>query len=107
MIAAPLVANFFLGVFFCNGIPHLFSGLQGLLFPTPFARPRGVGNSAPLANFFWGGPSNVLAGAVLLWSHPIPFEPGLSLLAAVLGAWRWVRACRYTSARSSVKKVSV
>lgn len=53
-VAALLVAPFFAGVFVCNAIPHLAAGLQGSPFPTPFARPRGVGNSSPLVNFYWG-----------------------------------------------------
>ncbi len=34
------------GALVCNCIPHLTAGLQGQNFPTPFAKPRGVGNSA-------------------------------------------------------------
>lgn len=48
------VATFFAGAFLCNCIPHLAAGLQGAPFPTPFAKPRGVGNSSPLVNFLWG-----------------------------------------------------
>jgi len=48
------VAVFFAGAILCNCIPHLTAGLQGVPFPTPFARPRGVGTSSPFANFLWG-----------------------------------------------------
>jgi hypothetical protein len=64
------VALFFAGALLCNSIPHLAAGLQGTPFPTPFARPRGVGNSSPLANFLWGS-SNVAAGALLYSLYPI------------------------------------
>ncbi|WP_322787962.1 hypothetical protein [Paraburkholderia nodosa] len=50
----PYVWLFFAGAFFCNAIPHLASGLQGLPFPTPFARPRGRGDSSPIVNVVWG-----------------------------------------------------
>jgi hypothetical protein len=48
------VLTFFAGAFLCNCIPHLSSGLRGAPFPTPFAKPKGVGNSPPFLNFLWG-----------------------------------------------------
>src|SRR5258707_15619629 len=48
------VLTLFAGAFLCNCIPHLSSGLRGAPFPTPFARPRGVGDSPPFLNFLWG-----------------------------------------------------
>jgi hypothetical protein len=39
------LALFFAGAFLCNAIPHLAAGTMGMPFPTPFARPRGIGNS--------------------------------------------------------------
>jgi hypothetical protein len=59
------LAWFFAGAFLCNAIPHLAAGLQGQPFPTPFARPRGVGNSPPLVNVLWGL-FNAVVGLVLL-----------------------------------------
>jgi hypothetical protein len=79
------VAAFFAGVFLCNGVPHLTSGLCGLPFPTPFAKPRGVGNSSPLVNFFWGL-FNVLAGAGLLARHPVSIGVDPGFIALVCGA---------------------
>jgi hypothetical protein len=79
------LALFFAGVFLCNSVPHLVAGLMGMPFPTPFAKPRGVGNSSPLINFLWGM-FNLLVGG-WLWSlfpvRPGPF-PGFVVL--VLGA---------------------
>jgi hypothetical protein len=66
------LSYFFAGLFLCNAIPHLASGLCGLSFPTPFARPRGVGRSSPLANFLWGL-FNVVTALFLLSRHP--FNP--------------------------------
>ncbi len=55
----------FLGaVFLSNALPHLAAGLRGEAFPTPFARPHGVGMSSPLVNFLWGS-ANLLAGLLL------------------------------------------
>jgi hypothetical protein len=62
--------NFFAGLFICNCIPHLASGLRGEPFPTPFARPRGVGDSSPLVNFLWGA-LNLFIGGALISSFPI------------------------------------
>jgi len=64
-----LLAHFFTGAFLCNSLPHLAAGLQGRSFPTPFARPRGVGHSTPLVNVLWGF-FNLLAGLALLTSYP-------------------------------------
>lgn len=61
------VCYFFAGLFSCNCIPHLVSGLQGSAFPTPFAKPRGVGDSSPLANFLWGLLNLVVALALLVY----------------------------------------
>ena len=59
------IACFFAGLFVCNSIPHLTSGLRGEPFPSPFSKPPGVGHSSALVNFLWGT-SNLIAGIVLL-----------------------------------------
>jgi hypothetical protein len=79
------VALFFAGALLCNCIPHLAAGLQGLPFPTPFARPRGIGNSSPLLNFLWGG-FNVFAGLAILSYHPVVLGPNFDCLAMAAGA---------------------
>jgi hypothetical protein len=79
-------ALFLAGAFVCNCVPHLTSGLQGVPFPTPFARPRGVGPSSPTLNFLWGG-ANLLVGVLLLSYKPlvVGFNMGFLLfLAGVL-----------------------
>jgi hypothetical protein len=77
------VALFFAGACLCNAIPHLAAGLQGIQFPTPFARPRGVGNSSPFLNFLWGL-FNFAVGLVLLSNHPVVvgLNPGCATIAA-------------------------
>ncbi len=80
------VALFFAGAFLCNSVPHLVAGLQGMPFPTPFARPRGIGNSSPLVNFLWGA-LNLAIGLFLLSLHPVAIGPNAdcySLAAGVL-----------------------
>ncbi len=79
------VALFFAGALLCNSLPHLVAGLQGMPFPTPFARPRGIGNSAPLVNFLWGA-FNVCAGLGLLSRHPVAVGLNLDSLALAAGA---------------------
>lgn len=59
-----LLLLFLAGALFCNSEPHLASGLRGDSFPTPFARPRGVGQSSPLVNFLWGA-ANLFGGIAL------------------------------------------
>ena len=79
------VALFFAGAFLCNSIPHLGAGLQGLPFPTPFARPRGVGNSSPLLNFLWGS-FNIVVGITLLSNYPVVVGLNLGSLMVAAGA---------------------
>lgn len=45
---------FFAGAFLANSIPHLTNGISGRAFPTPFARPRGQGESSASLNVIWG-----------------------------------------------------
>jgi len=74
------IANFFEGVFICNCIPHLTSGLRGEKFPTPFATPRGVGKSTAVTNFLWGTLN--LMVAMLLISY-FPVRVGLNIEGAL------------------------
>jgi hypothetical protein len=60
-----LIAEFFGAMFFVNMLPHLIAGLQGRAFPSPFARPPGVGMSRPPVNVLWGA-ANGMAAWVLL-----------------------------------------
>jgi hypothetical protein len=78
------VVLFFAGALFCNCIPHLSAGLQGAPFPTPFAKPRGIGNSSPFLNFLWGA-INVFAGLIILSRHPIVLGPNFECLAMAAG----------------------
>jgi hypothetical protein len=78
-----LLALFFAGALLLNAIPHLAAGTLGQGFPTPFAKPRGIGFSSPLVNFAWGT-FNLVVGLVLLDSHPVPgvFSPEAAAMLA-------------------------
>ena len=79
------IALFFAGAFLCNAVPHLSSGLQGIPFPTPFAKPRGVGNSPPVVNVLWAF-LNMLAGAFLLCRYPAAIGANWGFAAFLAGA---------------------
>jgi hypothetical protein len=79
------VTLFFTGALLCNAIPHLVAGLQGVPFPTPFAKPRGVGESSPYVNFLWGG-FNLCFGIFLLSRASIVVGMNLESLALLVGA---------------------
>lgn len=70
--ALDYVLIFLAGALLCNGIPHLVSGVRGDPFPSPFAKPPGVGNSRPVVNVLWGF-ANGLAGAALA-VHWLPHD---------------------------------
>jgi hypothetical protein len=79
------VVMFFAGAFLCNSIPHLASGLRGEPFPTPFARPRGVGLSSPFVNFLWGS-FNVVVGIILVSGRPVVAVLDPHFIALIAGA---------------------
>jgi hypothetical protein len=76
----------FAGAFLCNCVPHLVAGLQGMPFPSPFAKPHGVGDSPAVVNVLWGF-FNLVVGLYLLLRHPIAIEFGPELLALLAGAF--------------------
>ena len=78
------IAVFFAGAFLCNSLPHLACGLSGAPFPTPFAKPRGIGNSSPLVNFLWGA-ANLFVGLYLLQRHPVSVGLSVEFLVLLAG----------------------
>jgi hypothetical protein len=78
------VTLFFCGMLLCNCIPHLVCGLQGKPFPTPFAKPHGVGFSSPLVNFVWGF-ANLAVALVLLARQPFALASNADLGSFLIG----------------------
>lgn len=81
-----IVTLFFAGAFLCNSIPHLCAGLMGQLFPSPFSKPAGIGDTPPVVNFLWGF-FNFLVGIYLLSRYPVAvgFSPNfVALMVGVL-----------------------
>jgi hypothetical protein len=72
------------GALLCNCIPHLAAGLQGRSFPTPFAKPRGVGRSSASVNVLWGA-ANLFVGLFLLVRGVTLAETAAGLAAMGLG----------------------
>jgi len=64
------LVQFVSGLLLANGVPHFVQGISGQRFQSPFASPRGVGESSPLVNVVWGF-ANIAAGCALLRA----FEP--------------------------------
>lgn len=87
MTPFDLIAFFGAGVFLTNAIPHAVSGLTGRRFPSPFAKPPGVGLSGPTTNVLWGG-ANAAIGYWLI-SHVSAFDPQnyQHVIAIALGAF--------------------
>lgn len=79
-----ILALLLAGACLCNAIPHLTAGLRGEPFPTPFARPRGIGDSSPVVNFLWGTGNLAVAGGLLMHS---PHERGWMDIAAFATGW--------------------
>jgi hypothetical protein len=84
-LTVNFVVLFFAGAFLCNSVPHVVSGLQGVPFPTPFAKPRGVGKSPPVVNFLWGF-LNLLLGLFLLGEQPVSVGVNPQFATVLIGA---------------------
>ncbi len=79
-----LIAYFLAGIFVVNGIPHLLMGLTGRKFPTPFAKPAGIGDSTAVTNVVWAL-FNLFVGYLLLQPGSFETAPGFSMFAFLAG----------------------
>lgn len=61
------VGYFFGGAFLANSLPHLFNGISGRAFQTPFAKPPGKGLSSSTVNVLWGFLNLVVAYLLIAW----------------------------------------
>ena len=51
---SDFIPYFFGGIFLCNAIPHIVSGVMGRPFHSPFAGPAVHGLSSSTVNVLWG-----------------------------------------------------
>jgi hypothetical protein len=96
------VAWFFAGAFLVNSVPHIVQGISGNKFQTPFATPRGAGESSAIINVIWGF-ANLVIGSVLVHvTWPAPSPPWQLCLTALIGALALALylARRFSSVRS-------
>jgi hypothetical protein len=78
------LAHLIAGAFLANGVPHFVQGICGNKFQTPFASPRGVGESSAIVNVIWGF-FNFAVGVALLriFLPPLPPPPAISVSTAL------------------------
>jgi hypothetical protein len=55
------ISYLFGGAFLANAVPHFVSGMMGLPFQSPFAKPSGEGLSSSTVNVLWGFANFVVA----------------------------------------------
>jgi hypothetical protein len=64
------LAHFFAGAFLANAVPHVVQGVCGNKFQTPFAQPRGIGESSAIVNVVWGMANLAIGTALALGVGP-------------------------------------
>ena len=80
-----LVSYFFGGLFLCNAIPHLTSGLTGHPFQSPFAKPPGQGLSSSIVNMAWGFLNLVVAYVLICRVGDFDLRSTIDAVALGLG----------------------
>jgi len=81
------LAWLFAGAFLANAIPHTVQGICGNRFQTPFASPRGVGESSAIVNVIWGFANLAIGGGLLHVFFPRELPPSWGLcIAGFIGA---------------------
>jgi len=83
MVWYVYVGWLFAGAFLTNAIPRIVQGACGNRFQTPFASPRGVGESSAVVNVLWGF-CNVAIGGALLYIFLPQLPPPWPLSAVAL-----------------------
>lgn len=78
------LAAFFAGAFLANTVPHFVHGISGNRFPTPFAKPPGVGLSSPTINVIWAL-FNLVTGYLLFTASKLDKAYPFSLLLLFAG----------------------
>jgi len=78
------IAVFFSGAFLANVVPHFVHGISGNKFPTPFAKPPGVGLSSSTTNVIWAL-VNLVVGFLLFRAGKIDSTNDVSLVVFFAG----------------------
>jgi hypothetical protein len=78
------IACFFAGIFLANAVPHFVHGISGNRFPTPFAKPHGIGLSSPTVNVIWAN-FNLVIGYILFRVGNISSGDELALVIFFVG----------------------
>lgn len=79
------LAYFVAGAFLANGVPHFVNGIAGRKFQSPFASPRGVGESSPVVNVIWGLVNFFIGYALIFGVGKFNFGFNLGVLMVALG----------------------
>ncbi|MCA9565213.1 MAG: hypothetical protein KC561_17065, partial [Myxococcales bacterium] len=83
-----ILAYVIASVFIANSAPHLAHGLAGRAFPTPFAKPPGIGLSNARTNLAWGLLNLAIGTALLLaigdFRFGVNLETGVVALTCAL-----------------------
>ncbi|QES87701.1 hypothetical protein [Rhizosphaericola mali] len=69
MIWYMYLLSFLAGIFLTNAIPHFVHGISGNKFPTPFAKPHGIGLSSSTTNVIWALVNLIVGFLLLKLSH--------------------------------------
>src|ERR1700744_898250 len=77
-------SGFWAGMFLANFVPHFVHGISGNKFPSPFAKPPGLGLSSATVNVIWGL-FNLAVGYWLFTVAGISGGQWLSLIVFFLG----------------------
>ena len=85
MVWYAYLSYFFAGVFLANGVPHFVHGIGGKKFQSPFASPRGVGESSPVVNVIWGLVNFFIGYALIFGVGDFAFGFTLAALMVALG----------------------
>jgi hypothetical protein len=85
MVWYVYIAWFFAGGFLTNAIPHIVQGICGNRFQTPFASPRGIGESSAIVNVIWGFVNVAIGGTLLYIFLPQLPPPWPLCLVALIG----------------------
>ena len=81
-----LTSYFFGGMFLGNAIPHVVSGVMGRPFQSPFAKPRGEGQSSSTVNLLWGFLNLVVGYLLVIRIGDFDLRSTADIVALGLGA---------------------